>query len=278
MARFHHGVPNLYINIHVILTQSGEIMVYKLGRNARSFNTSVKLLQNVIPTLPTPPKEVDWSHGINNFGMMLNDRLGCCTCAAVYHAKQIWTANTLTEQTESDNQVLSLYEQACGYNPSNPSTDQGGNEQSVLTYLMNQGIPLDDGTRDKIIGFMEVNPSNLDDVKVTINEFGVAYIGFNVPKSLFANGAPASIWEVSKDLTLANSFDGGHAVVLVGYDDIGPTCISWGSKYKMTWEFFSRYTEEVYAIIDKSWIETNGKTPLDIDIGELEVIMSELKN
>lgn len=251
-------------------------MDVKFGRKARVFDPKVKQMSAVFGQLPTAPESIDWSHNITNFGMMLNDRLGCCTCAAVYHARQIWTANTLTEQTESDNYVLSLYEEATGYNPSNPSTDQGGVEQYVLSYLLNSGIPLADGSRDKILGFMEVNCKNINDVKLTIAEFGVAYIGFDVPNSLFANGAPSQLWTVSTDQNLAMT-RGGHAVVLVAYDTEGPTCISWGLKYKMTWDFFIKYTEEVYAIIDKSWLMTSGKTPMNIDLNELEQMMSELR-
>jgi hypothetical protein len=252
-------------------------MEMKLGRKARTYDPKIKHMSAVFgQELPVAPDSIDWSHNITDFGMMLNDRLGCCTCAAVYHARQIWTANTLTEQTESDNCVLNLYEAATGYNPANPATDQGGVEQYVLSYLLNSGIPLNDGTRDKILGFMEVNHRNLNDVKLTIAEFGVAYIGFNVPHSLFATGNPPQLWTVSQDPNLAAT-DGGHAIVLVAYDNEGPTCISWGSKYKMTWEFFMKYTDEVYAIVDNSWITTAGKTPLNMDLADLESLMAELR-
>jgi len=254
------------------------MMKMKLGRQARAFNPKIKNMRAVYgKPLPTPPAAIDWSHNITDFGVMLNDRLGDCTCAAVYHARQIWTANTLTEQTEPDRCVLNLYEAATGYNPQNPATDQGGVEQYVLQYLLNEGIPLGDGTRDKILGFMEVDHNNINDVKLTIAEFGLAYIGFNVPNSMFAAGEPPQVWTVSQDPNLAAT-EGGHAIILIAYDDQGPTCVSWGKKYKMTWEFFSRYTDEVYAIVDKSWIETTGKTPLNLTLQELEELMADLRS
>jgi hypothetical protein len=251
-------------------------MKMKLGRNARTHDPKIKHMRAIYgKPLPIAPTSIDWTHNITNFGVMLNDRLGCCTCAAVYHARQIWTANVLTEQTEPDNCVLQLYEEATGYNPADPNTDQGGVEQYVLKYLLNTGFPLRDGTRDKILGFMEINHRDINDVKLTIAEFGVAYIGFDVPNSLFAAGDPPPLWTVSQDPNLAATH-GGHAIVLVAYDDEGPTCISWGSKYKMTWEFFMKYTDEVYAIVDSSWIANTGRTPLNIDLNELESLMAEL--
>ena len=254
-------------------------MIYKLGRNPRRFNPRIPHMSSMLGAvdLPPVPDSVDWTKGITNFGMMLNDQLGCCTCAAVFHARQIWTANTLTEQTESDNMVLELYEQACNYQPGNPSTDEGGVEQNVLSFLLNTGIPLTNGTRDKIVAFFEVDPRNTTDIKRTIDECGLAYIGFEIPNNIFDpnTGMPLTMWSVDH----ANpGIEGGHAVVAVAYDASTVTVISWGSLYKMTWEFFTTYTEEAYAIVDNSWVTSTGKTPLGLTIPELESMMEAVKN
>lgn len=276
---------------------------YRLGRKARMFDPRVPHMSAVLGAvdLPAPPTQVDWTKGIVDFGMMLNDTLGCCTCAAVFHARQIWTANTGTEITEPDSDVLELYEQACGYKPGDPSTDQGGVEQNVLTYLLNIGMPIGGQAKDKveaffdadpadpvavkkaindlppsrekIIAFFEVDPRNTEDVMRTINECGLAYIGFEVPSSIFANGEPPAVWTVEPNSTI----EGGHAVVLVGYDKDGPTVISWGKKYKMTWDFFRHYTDECYAIIDHAWVTSTGKTPLNLSVEELEKFMEAIK-
>ena len=57
------------------------------------------------------------------------------------------------------------------------------------------------------------------------------------------------------------SIEGGHCVVLAGFDDDGATVISWGALYKMTWAFFSRYVDEAYGLISALWIEKTGATP-----------------
>ena len=78
-----------------------------------------------------------------DFGVMLNDQLGCCTIAAYFHARQVWSFNAGgMEITNPDSDVLFGYQKICGYDPSNPTTDQGGNEQDVLTYLLNTGPPV----------------------------------------------------------------------------------------------------------------------------------------
>src|ERR1019366_8718512 len=93
---------------------------YRLGRHARSYDNRVPHMSALLAgkTLPPIPASKDWTQGMPaNLGMMMNDSLGDCTCAAVYHAKQVWTLNASKEDTQPDSSVLSLYEKACGYVP-----------------------------------------------------------------------------------------------------------------------------------------------------------------
>ncbi len=247
----------------------------KFGRKPRHYDPRIQKLKH-IGLMPTAPASVDWTKGQTSFGMMLNDQLGDCTCAAIYHARQIWTSNAGVESTEGDTDVLSLYENACGYDPSNPNTDQGGSEQAVLNYILRSGMPIDSNPNvDKIAAYVEVDQSNLNEVKVTINEFGVAYIGIQIPQSIYdPQGNVQGVW----DFVDANSaILGGHAVVLVGYDADGFSFISWGSLYKMTWSFFQTYCDEAYAIADKDWINSLGKTPLGLTLAQLESMMNGLR-
>ena len=254
---------------------------YKLGRLQRSYNPRVPHMSALTAGQPLspPPPSVDYTQGMPaNLGMMLNDKLGDCTCAAVYHALQVWSFNAGGPMdTEPDPDVEKLYIQACGYNPRIPGEGPGGNEQHVLTYLLNTGAPTGPkgASRHKIAAFVEVDPRNTDDVKRTINECGLAYIGFNVPQSLMPPGQPPpQVWNY--DPNQANSI-GGHAVVLAGYDANGARVISWGQYYTMTWEFFAHFVDEVYAIADNDWIEAKGTTPGGLTLDELETQMQALK-
>ena len=213
-----------------------------------------------------------------NLGMMLNDTLGDCTCAAVYHAMQVWSYNSSGKiDTEPDPDVEKLYIQACGYNPNVSGEGPGGNEQHVLTYWLNTGAPIgaQGAQRQKIAAFVEVDPRNVDDVKRTINDCGVAYIGFNVPQSVQPPGElPPKVWNY---VPSQSNILGGHAVVLAGYDSKGAKVISWGQYYTMTWEFFAHFVDEVYAIADSDWIESKGTTPGGFTLDQLEAQMNALK-
>lgn len=253
----------------------------KFGRLHRTYDPRVPHLSALLAgqTPPAPPPAVDYTKGMPaNLGMMLNDTLGDCTCAAVYHAIQVWTFNAAKKMdTEPDGDVEKLYILACGYNPRVPGEGPGGNEQKVLTYLLNQGAPTgpQGATRHKITAFVEVDPRNVDDVKRTINDCGLAYIGFNVPQSVQPPGAPTpAIWDY---VPSQSNIIGGHAVVLAGYDSMGARVISWGQYYTMTWQFFAHFVDEVYAIADSEWFQSAGKTPGGLTLEELEVQMQALK-
>jgi hypothetical protein len=254
---------------------------YKLGRLRRAYDPRVPHLSALLAgTTPPPlPPSKDWTTGMpTSLGMMLNDKLGDCTCAAFYHALQVWTFNTSTMDTESDKDVEQLYIQACGYNPDVPGEGPGGNEQHVLRYIMRTGAPTgpSGNTRHKIAAYVEVDPRNTDDVKRTILECGVAYIGFNVPQYIVPAppAQPPAIWDVqSTNATIV----GGHAVVLAGYTDQGAHLISWGQLYTMTWSFFAKYVDEVYAIADPAWVASKGTTPGGLSLINLEAQMKALK-
>lgn len=255
----------------------------KLGRLRRSRDPRVPHLSALLAgqALPPPPASVDWTQGMpNNLGMMLNDTLGDCTCAAVYHALQVWTynANNKAMDTEPDGDVEKLYELACGYKPSRGGEGPGGNEQHVLTYLVKRGAPVGPTGQGvhKIAAFVEVDPRNTDDVKRIIADFGLAYIGFNVPQNIMPSGSPPpAVWAVAPGNP---QIIGGHAVVLAGYDANGVKVISWGEYYTMTWDFFAKYVDEVYAIADTSWIESQGgASPCGLTLEQLEQQMQGLK-
>ena len=259
---------------------------FKLGRLPRTHDPRIPMLFSLQGkaglTPPTPPPAVNYTHGMPaNLGMMLNDTLGDCTCAAVYHALQVWTFNTQGAgkmDTEADSNVKLLYEKACGYKPSQGGEGPGGNEQHVLTYLLKNGAPVGAGghSHHKISAFVEVPVTSIDSVKNTIADCGVAYIGFNVPAYLMPpNAPPPAVWDVEP--AADNSSVGGHAVILAGYDANGATVISWGQYYTMTWAFFSKFTEEAYAIADKDWLTSQGKTLGGLTLAQLEAAMQSLK-
>jgi hypothetical protein len=246
------------------------------GRLPRQHDPLVPHLSRLpVPPAPAPPPDaVDWTKALPaELGAMLNDTLGNCTCAAFYHALQVWTGNTGTIDTVPDAAVRELYIEACGYDPTQPGNGPGGDAQSVLKYVLNHGAPIgpDGQGRHKIAGFVEIDPRNLDDVKCAINECGGVYVGFNVPKSFVP--CP-TVWQAAPG---PEPIIGSHAVFLAGYDAAGARAISWGQYYTMSWGFFGLYVDEVYAIADRDWTNIKRTTPCGLTLGQLEAEMRALR-
>lgn len=66
----------------------------RLGKRHRRHDArTLKMARYLASGLPAAPPAVDYTRGVTDFGMMLNDRLGCCTIAAVGHAIQVWRLN-----------------------------------------------------------------------------------------------------------------------------------------------------------------------------------------
>lgn len=179
-----------------------------------------------------------------------NDQLGDCTCAGAFHIAGAWLANVGEDVPYSAADAVALYERACGYDPSDPSTDEGGNEQDVLTFLQKSGL-LADGSH-RIDGFCAVDGSNLDEVHRAIYELENVYFGLALPDA-WINPFPSTdgaTWDVAGDPDPSN----GHCVVGLDYRADGAVLVNtWGLRVWLTPAAIAKYAVaaaqgEVYAL------------------------------
>jgi hypothetical protein len=251
----------------------------KLGRKARRYDPRVPHLSRLLAgqTLPPVPAPLNWTAGMpSNFGMMLNNVIGDCTCAGWGHQKQIWTFNAAgAEVTTPDTDIEALYAACGGYVPGDPNTDNGCIEQDVLNYLHSTGL---DG--DKLDAYFEVDVRNHDDVKRTVAWCGGSYIGFQVPAYLMQLTVAGSTWDVPGASGVPSDADtsdvGGHCVVVCGFDDAGLDLISWGAQYRMSWAFWAAHVDEAYGLIDADWLRATGQTPANMTLAELQAQMQAI--
>lgn len=253
----------------------------RFGRLPRKFDDKIPKLSTVRRKLVAPPQiptAVNYDLVLPPWtGMFGNDWLGDCTCAAVYHAYQVWSANAnppIDEDPES--RAVQLYQECCGYVPGDASTDNGGVEQDVLNYWLNVGVPRGSVSdeRSHLTAFVEIDQRSLENVKAAIFEGGLAYIGFEVP----AYFNFAKVWDIDPagDPTIIS----GHAVILTGYDDSTQRfrLLSWGEEYFMSYNFFLKFTDEAYFLLDAEWINNAARTsPMGLDMAALEEAMTALR-
>lgn len=202
----------------------------------------------------TPPASVDFHESIGGGGMLGNDQYGDCVFAANGHIVEQQTAlGQGKEAPVTTAQALAEYSKVTGFNPNDPNTDQGAEVQQGLADLRKSGL-----AGHKIVAFAEIKTTDMNTVKNAISEFGVVDIGFSVPNSAmtqFDNGQP---WDV-----VANDggIDGGHCVIVCGYDAQYLYVYTWNAVQKMTYAFWDKYVEEAWAPISQDWV--NASTGLD---------------
>ena len=156
---------------------------------------------------------------------------------------------------------------------------RGGDEQDVLTFLLNQGYitGMRGETRHKIAAFIEADVRNQQDIQRVIFECGSSYIGFEVPKCMvrwLRDGTIPDLWDAVGNMHKSGE---GHAVLLTGFFNGGFNLISWGQKYIMSPAFFASCVDEAYGIADHEFITATGKSPLGLTITALEAQMAALK-
>jgi hypothetical protein len=246
-----------------------DVTQLRLGRKAiKTDSRTLRLARYFTPELPAPPPHRNWTRGIKSWGMLGNDTLGDCTCAAVSHAVQVLTTNASTEAVVTEAETITAYENWCGYNPADPSTDQGGVCLDVLNDWRQQGF-----AGHALTAFASALPANTQHIQQAINLFGGVYIGLGLPISAQAQTGNGGTWAVVPQDAAGDSTAGswgGHCVFVCSYDATGLLCITWGALQKMTWGFWNTYVDEAYALISPDWIASSGNAPNGFDLAALE--------
>jgi hypothetical protein len=244
----------------------------KLGKLPKRHDQRTFQLSRYLKTseLPAPPPEVDWSKAVPHYGMLLNDQLGDCVIAGMMHLSMGWQANAgQTPTTPSNGEVVAAYSAIGGYNPSDPSTDQGCNMLDALNYWRNTGLSIG-GQKNQIAAFAEVDLSNDAEVKTALWLFGGLFTGFEMPKS----AQDAKSWSVPASGPHGRGKPGswgGHCAPLAAEDGTGGfQAITWGALMPATQDFVADYCEEAYAVLSAAWIAKNGQAPCGFDLAALQ--------
>jgi hypothetical protein len=247
-------------------------MPFKLGKlPKRTDARTLQLARYLTPELPPPPAAVDNGAAVGDWKMLGNDTAGDCAWAAQGHADMLWaTAAQHRDLGISTTQVLHAYEAVTGYDPNagppgaNP-TDRGTNLLDALSFWRHHGID-----RQKIRAFVEVEPTNIDHVKSTIDLFGCAYVGVALPDAVLPSEQGIPQWTVSPDGSPAKrpNPNNGHCIIYSAYDEQGVTVVTWGQTVTASWAFHSAYCDEMYAALSHLWFGRSAN-PRGLDRAEL---------
>ena len=249
----------------------------KLGKQSARHDPRTLLMASYItPQLPTPPASFDLTSKVKAWGMMQNDQISDCTCAAAGHLIMEWTVNAGKKMaTPSDKQIVAAYSAVTGYNPATGANDNGAVEIDVLNYWRQSGI-----AGHKIGAYVALEPANHTHIMDSVYIFEGCYIGLQLPISAKAQTQSNQPWSVPPGGAIGDGKPGswgGHAVPVVAYDARGVTCVTWGAPQQMTWSFWEAYCEEAYAILSNDYLTGKKKTPQGFSLSQLQADLQDLK-
>jgi hypothetical protein len=256
-------------------------MNYKLGRKParhtpQSHLRGLRLARHLIDLGPAPSASPDWVSAVtkqspDGWTMAGNDQYGDCVFADCAHQEMLRTANAGTIWIPSTADVLALYSAVTGFNPSNPSTDNGADELTAIEYLTTSGW-----LGRKLDAHAEIDPTNHDHVGWAVCLFGACRLGVNLPASAMDQFQAGKPW----DYVGGSPLDGGHDVPVVLYKD-GINSIllivSWGQLVEVTPAFMAAkyddgtpYVEEAHAELAFDWIRAVGTAPSNLNLEQLQ--------
>jgi hypothetical protein len=245
----------------------------KFGKLAPKHNSKGLLLNKYLAaSIPPAPEKVyrEYKVPASLWGMLGNDTLGDCTCAAIAHYLMLVTAHTGAMLVPTVEDVVTVYSAVSGYDPATGANDNGAAITDVLEYWRTTGI-----AGHKILAWAALDQTNLAELRQAIWLFGGIDIGVQLPNvavNQFNAGQP---WEVVTD---DGGLDGGHSVPNFGYGSEGTNCITWAQRQGMSWDWFQKYCDEAYTVITPEWFQqATQKTPSGFDLAALQADLLALK-
>lgn len=267
--------------MQIITHVSGKTMHLGGRRVPRVIHPHLHLRNYLMKSLPpTPPGPYGFVAKAQPFlsDILGNDTLGDCTCAGAVHQGGLWLGNAGALIPFVRQTAIDLYERACGYIPGDPSTDQGGDLQTVLAYVQKNGLS-QDGSH-KIAGYVSVDATNDDEMNFSVYALESGYSGFCLPQAWIDSMSTltsGSVWDVAGDPT-----NEGHCVPVADADKDFIYIDTWGMIIKVTRPAWRKYWStavggEVYAVLGPDSInKATGKTPEGFDntqlVADLEAI------
>lgn len=209
------------------------------------------------PVTPAPSSRA-WAPEWLRWRLYRNDKIGCCTIAALGHITQLWgAASGFNDIGPTEDEVISAYRAISGYDPERPETDRGANMLDALNHWRKNGV----GSH-KIYGYVKLDAGDRAQIMAAINLFGAVYVGAQLPKAI--QGRP--VWTAPGNATmhreewLPGSW-GGHAMASHGYTGSGIFLATWGETMHASWQWLMDYCDEIYAVLGAEWADEKHASP-----------------
>lgn len=252
-------------------------------RFATRLSASLPLAKPFVPPAPPapPPRPlpvIPASFGLANlpvnWGVQGNSTAGDCVEAGAVHETLRWTLDGQgTEAPFAADAALDLYETWTGYNPADPSSDQGTDMTVAAQNRQSTGITDAAGKVHKIGAYVALTAGDTVQLAQSTYIFGVTGVGVNFPQQwmdAFNAGQP---WDrvSSPDLV------GGHYVPVIGRRPNGNfVAVTWGALVDITPAGYRQFNDEALAYVSADYLGGAGKTPDGFDFAQLNSDLQDL--
>jgi hypothetical protein len=240
---------------------------FKLGR-IHSFAAPPVANLASYATQPLPPPATSVAvPGSNqsNWGMDGNDQWGDCTIAGVDHV--IEADSTIVSSTYSAPALDDIKKTYFGLTG---GPDSGLVIADVLKAWQAPGL-----FSNKLSAYAPVNPRNTTALQQCIEWFGAAYVGVNLPATADAQFKTdgTGTWDLTGTAE-DHKIEGGHCIVLVGYDSAKLYAVTWGAIVGITYAWWTQYADEAWATITQAFVDRGGDAR-GLDLATLQADLSK---
>ncbi len=199
------------------------------------------------------------------WGMLGNDQVGDCTIAGAMHCVMLWNKIAGRDVRFTAADAIDDYQDAAGYKPGNPSTDNGAEPADIARYWQQVGMRDAVPTRHKIAAYLSISPANFDHIVAAAYLFGAVGLGINVPSNAEDQFDDVQPWSVTPGTTIEDQ----HYVPLVGRVQSGNLCVvTWGALQEATPDFLKANIVEAVAYVSAEFL-VDQKSPEGFDLATL---------
>lgn len=238
----------------------------KLGRLAKKAHPKTLHLSRYLSAslLPTPASKVYREYKTPDAAKLMfgNDVYGDCVWAMLANEGILASCHAGSLVIPTLDQLLEAYAAVTGFDPRTGANDNGTVMTDALAYMQTTGL-----AGRKILGWAQIDHTNLVHRKLGCDLFGATLVGVNFPSSAqnqFDSNVP---WELDP----ASQIEGGHAILRPGYGSLGDDYVTWANwfqKASAAWSY--AYVDEEYVVIDQIWLDyLNGRQIPGFDVNAL---------
>lgn len=237
----------------------------KLGKTPARDAVKLKLATYVDPSaLPKPPTEFGHERLVTDWGMLGNDKAGCCVWSGAGHETMLWNREAGKQVNITTASTLRNYSLVTDYDPVTGANDNGTDVEHAAKYRRKTGLLDADGNRHKIGAYVALTPGSLTELWYATYLFDGLGIGVEFPSQwmdAFNAGKP---W----DRVSRPHIEGGHYISGGAKRGGNEVVVSWGQPVPLTPRGYQQFNDETVAYLTEEKL-VNGKSLEGFDLDTL---------